>query len=385
MGGLRKTYFGGTHRLALPEDTLARIEPHLSAIGVTRCADVTGLDRIGIPVFCAIRPQGKAIQVTNGKGLRSVDARVSALMEALEIFHAENPGDAPIRSGLRSMVEAGRTPVHPAALPHYFDRGYFTPEFKIGWIKAEELVTAQEVWLPASTVYCTSPTLHEFSSNGLASGNELTEATLHALYELIERDAISRLSSNGVIRVDPERCKCVDLATVSSSSLIDMIEKLGRADIKLVLLWVKSCIPVHTFWAVLLDRAPFSNSSAVNIGYGTHLSAEVAAIRAITEAAQTRLTYIHGAREDLEDQAYFSADPQARLVAFFGQLEGVADWSVLADESHDDLQQDYRYVIECLAGAGFESIFRADLTRPPSHLPVVKVIVPRLQYNERMF
>ena len=57
-----------------PEDTLAKIEPHLSAIGVTRCADVTDLDRVGIPVFCAIRPQGKMIQVTNGKGLRRIDA-----------------------------------------------------------------------------------------------------------------------------------------------------------------------------------------------------------------------------------------------------------------------------------------------------------------------
>src|SRR5438128_2287036 len=62
---LRKAYYGGTHRVLSPEATLAKIEPHLSAIGVTRCADVTGLDRIGIPVFCAIRPQGKMIQVTN--------------------------------------------------------------------------------------------------------------------------------------------------------------------------------------------------------------------------------------------------------------------------------------------------------------------------------
>jgi ribosomal protein S12 methylthiotransferase accessory factor len=72
---LRKTYYGGTHRVSPPEDTLAKIEPHLSAIGVTRCADVTDLDRIGIPVFCAIRPQGKMIQVTNGKGIGRIDAR----------------------------------------------------------------------------------------------------------------------------------------------------------------------------------------------------------------------------------------------------------------------------------------------------------------------
>lgn len=382
---LRKTYFGGTHRLVLPEDTLARIEPHLSAIGVTRCADVTGLDRIGVPVFCAVRPQGRTIQVTNGKGLRPVDARVSALMEALEVFHAEQPEQLPMKAALRSMVENGRNAVTPSTLLHYRDDCYFTPDFVIGWVKAEELLTAQEVWLPASAVYCTSPTLHDFSSNGLASGNELTEATLHALYELIERDAISRLCVNGVIRIDPERCACIDLATIRPSSLVDLLQKIERADIKLVLLWVKSCIPVHTFWALLLDKNSFDHSTAVHIGYGTHLSAEVAAVRAVTEAAQARVTYMHGAREDLPEQAYFSGDPQARILRFFDRLEGVADWSTFNDTSKGDLQDDYRYVIESLAMANFRSIFRVELTRAPFHIPVAKVLVPRLEYNERLF
>ena len=150
---LRKTYYGGTHRVSPPEDTLAKIEPHLSAIGVTRCADVTDLDRIGIPVFCAIRPQGKMIQITNGKGLGRVDARVSALMEALEIFHAENFAQPPVRASLRSMCGGDRLPVHPDALPHYRHETYFASEVLIDWAEAEELSTAQEVWLPPSAVF----------------------------------------------------------------------------------------------------------------------------------------------------------------------------------------------------------------------------------------
>jgi ribosomal protein S12 methylthiotransferase accessory factor len=66
------------------EETIARVRPHLPALEVTRLADVTGLDRIGLPVYCAIRPRGLILQSTNGKGARVADAQASALMEAVE-------------------------------------------------------------------------------------------------------------------------------------------------------------------------------------------------------------------------------------------------------------------------------------------------------------
>jgi ribosomal protein S12 methylthiotransferase accessory factor len=384
---LRKTYYAGTHRVLSPEDTLARIEPHLSTIGVTRCADVTDLDRIGIPVFCAIRPQGKMIQVTNGKGLSHVDARVSALMEALEIFHVENMPDAALRKGsLQSMYAEDRVPVHPELLPHYRQETYFAPEFLIDWIIAEELVTAQQVWLPASSVFFfSSPKLYDASSNGLASGNDLTEATLHALYELIERDAISRLCAGGRIRLDPQRCECVDLDTMVEGPVKNVISTLVKADITPKLIWIKSSTSVHSFWAVLLDRAPLAHCSIVNVGYGTHLCPGVAATRAITEAAQSRLTYIHGAREDLQEQSYSSDRAQASLYAFFDRLEGTAAWESFKDETSDDLSEDYQYVVDSLAEAGYRKIYRVDLTRPPFQLAVVKVQVPGLEFNERLF
>jgi ribosomal protein S12 methylthiotransferase accessory factor len=383
---LRKTYYGGTHRVLPPQDTLAKIEPHLSAIGVTRCADVTDLDRIGIPVFCAIRPQGKMIQVTNGKGLGRIDARVSALMEALEIFHAENFFQSPVRASLRSMCGGERAAVHPDALPHYRHETYFGSELLIDWTAAEELSMGQQVWLPASAVFFfSSPRLYDVTSNGLASGNELTEATLHALYELIERDAISRLCAEGRIRLDPQHCRCVDLDTLVEGPVRGLITNLIKADITPKLIWVKSSIPVHTFWAVLLDRTPLAHCSIVNVGYGTHVSPEVAATRAITEAAQSRLTFIHGAREDLHEQTYSSDRAQATLFAVFDRLGGTADWGRLTDRSSDNLREDYQYVVNSLAEAGYRKIFRVNLTRAPFELPVVKVLVPGLEFNERLF
>src|SRR5207342_3012832 len=88
---LAKGYQRGTHRLVAPVDTLERIRPHLATFGITRCADITGLDSIGIPVYVAVRAQGRVLQTSNGKGLTHVDALVSAQMEAIEHWHAENP------------------------------------------------------------------------------------------------------------------------------------------------------------------------------------------------------------------------------------------------------------------------------------------------------
>ncbi|MCF2147140.1 YcaO-like family protein [Desmonostoc muscorum LEGE 12446] len=387
MEPLTKGYTSGTHRLIEPECTFARLKPHLATMGVTRCADVTGLDRIGIPVYCAIRPWGRVIQVTNGKGLRHIDAKVSALMEALEIFHAENPSSDLKRGSLKLMQGTGQRVVQPEILPEYKAKNFFSSDFIIDWIKAEDLLTGEEVWLPASAVYICSPMLYPFDTNGLASGNHLLEATLHGLYEVIERDAISRLSANGRICLTQERCKCIDLSTVDDESVKGLYEMLLQADIKLVLIWVKSCIPsFHTFWAVLLDRNPFSHSSMVNIGYGSHLNVSVAATRAITEAAQSRLTFIHGSREDLAVKAcYTSSNVASKVYAYFNLIESNTNWRTLSDMAGDSLLQDYTQILESLSQTDNKNIFRVNLTQPPFNIPVVKVFVSGLKMNDRLF
>src|SRR6266540_5919687 len=42
-------------RMVSPAETVARLRPAFPALGITRLARVTGLDRIGIPVFIAVR------------------------------------------------------------------------------------------------------------------------------------------------------------------------------------------------------------------------------------------------------------------------------------------------------------------------------------------
>lgn len=375
---LSKGHSDGTHRLITPEATYENIRPHLRSAAITRCADVTGLDRIGIPVYCTIRPLGKTVQVTNGKGLRHIDAKVSALMEAIELFHAETPPpDAFTSASYNDMVGAGRRAVEPHLHPDHLADTFFSPDFILPWVACEELLTGQEAWLPASAAYMAWPKLHTFSTNGLASGNHLVEATLHALYEVIERDAIASLEQDGRITFAPERCRFIDLQTLPAGPVQYLHEMLERAEVKLLLIWLKARVPVHTFMAVILDDTNFSSATTVNIGYGAHLNETVAAVRAITEAAQTRLTYIHGSRQDIKKGSYMV--DQRGTHAFFSGIETDASWSDLRPNTNTDLNEDYQETLGHLRSAGLSNVFRVDMTREPFNIPVVKIVIPGMR------
>lgn len=380
---LRKGYTRGTHRLIAPEETFAALKPHFDSFGITRCAEITGLDRIGIPVYCAIRPEARTLQVSNGKGMCDADAKVSACMEAIELHHAENPCESLERASYRSMRRSGRRVIRPEVLPDYRSDTYFSDDFIVEWLNAEDLATSREVWLAASAAYLCRPMLYHWSTNGLASGNHIVEATLHALYEVIERDTISSLSSRGWVHFSPKSCRFMDLRTVRDGPVRELRDRLAAADIKLVLIWVRNRVSVPTFMAVLLDETPFGPCSAVNIGFGSHLSVSVAAVRAITEAAQSRLTFIHGAREDMTMSAY--QESHQEIYRFFNQIEGRTRWSTLRESHSNDLLEDYRRVVGNLSGAGYKKIFRVDMTRSAFEVPVAKVFVPGMVVNANLF
>jgi ribosomal protein S12 methylthiotransferase accessory factor len=374
---LSKGFDQGTHRLIAPEATLENIRPHLTAADITRSADVTGLDRIGIPVYCAIRPLGKTVQVTNGKGLRHVDAKVSALMEAIELFHAETPHCRFERASFNDLRRAAKNPVRPHAHPDFAGESFFSQDFIINWVPALDLLAREEVLLPSCSAYISSPKLHPFSTNGLASGNHLIEATLHAIYEVVERDAIAGLEHEGRITFAPERCRFMNPKTLPEGPLRFLNETLARAQVKLVLIWLKARVPIHTFMAVILDDANFSQATTVNIGYGSHLNETVAAIRAITEAAQTRLTYIHGSRQDIKKETYVV--DQRMLFEFFSRLDAATPWHSLAQSNNSNLSEDYEETLSHLRAAGFRNLFRVDMTREPFNIPVVKVVIPGMR------
>ncbi|MGB3944684.1 MAG: YcaO-like family protein, partial [Methanothrix sp.] len=188
-----KKYKTDTHRAFSPEETLERIAPKMEIAGITRVAEITDLDRIGIPVFSSIRPSADkgAISVYNGKGATPAEARVSAMMEGIERYSAE-VHDRKLRIETFSNLKSETLALDPRslALPAEAD-----PQMAIPWISGYDLMGEEEVMVPASGVFHPLPKeypqLFRTNTNGLASGNVLEEAVFHGLSEVIERDAWS--------------------------------------------------------------------------------------------------------------------------------------------------------------------------------------------------
>src|SRR3989442_3209074 len=83
VAGTLKLDLGGTIRHCTPQETLAPVRPPFPMFGITRLAHVTGLDRIGIPVWLCIRPNARCLSGSQGKRLDDDLARVSAVPEVV--------------------------------------------------------------------------------------------------------------------------------------------------------------------------------------------------------------------------------------------------------------------------------------------------------------
>ena len=379
----------GTQRTCSPKETLSYIESRLPLCGITRAADITKLDNIGIPTYCAIRPTAKILQVSNGKGSTNESAKVSALMESVELFHVEN--SEPYKLQYKAAVEFSENELilDHRSLPSFSNAVYYTDKLKINWCNALNVTSGETVWIPASTIFFDQQqSIHRATTNGLASGNHLIEASLHALYELIERDSASRISVNGLIKLKG-KTEVVDIASVEDPIVSNQLKKMG-ADSKVLLIYIKSPINVYTFWSVLLNRSAMNSLSSLNIGWGCHRDKSVAASRAITEAAQSRLTSIHGAREDIMVKAGYqnSNIHKSQAYVFMDSLEPTIKWAKLPkhqQSTSNNLSEDWSYLLSELTRCGYKDIYQFDLTRSDIDIPVVKMLVPNLKFNQKLF
>ncbi|TFH50581.1 MAG: methanogenesis marker 1 protein, partial [Methanothrix sp.] len=117
-------------------------------------------------------------------------------------------------------------------------------------------------------------------------------------------------------------------------------------------------------------------------GMGTHTSAGVAVLRALTEVAQSRLTQIHGAREDtvLADfRKQIGYDRTKRLNKHWFETTDTKSFADIQSYESDDFLLDIKYMLKKLEEAGLDRVVVVDLTRDEIGIPVVRVIVPGLE------
>lgn len=381
-----KGHFSGTHRVCSPPETLARLQLIRRQVGITRLANVTGLDTIGLPVWIAIRPNSRGLSTSQGKGLSHDAAKVSALMEGIEGWHGENI-DLPLRYGSPEAL-AAHGPIADLAGLSYYAGSAPRPDMPLTWIEGWDLVAGSLCQVPFETVstdYVTGPNgaMHSGfvqSSNGLAGGNHIVEAVTHALFEVIERDAIAR-SAQMLRAYDADRM--IDLATVTDPDSCKVIELLQAAGTQLAVLDLTCDTGVPVFAATIVDADASLRWRTLPVfsGYGCHALPGIALLRAINEAVQSRLTYITGSRDDISYKEYRRGGNADELDALRRRLANTpcrrnfADIAALATRSFG---QDIAAILDRLRSVGINQVIAVDLTHPEIGVPVTKVVVPWL-------
>jgi YcaO-like protein with predicted kinase domain len=367
-----------------PSTTLARVRPHASRMGITRLGNVTGLDRIGIPVAVAVRPNSRSVSVSQGKGLDLAQAMASALMEATEGFHAEEIGGRRLATYRQlaaewTVVETGAV----CATGKPFELGA-----RIPWVEGYDVLRLEACWVPAEIVDTdyTRPRDGYFlaGSNGLASGNHLIEAIGSAICELVERDAVALWNASGI---RGRSLKGLDIASVDDPDCRALLAKYEKAGIAIRLWNVTSDIRIAAFVCDIRDMAEGDPLRLRHFhGSGCHPDRTIALARALTEAAQTRLTYITGIRDDLLPSEYEEPESAEIVDALLDALRQEGEplsFHEVPSFAASDLSQDLRWELECLRSVGIDRVIAIDLTRPDFAIPVVRVVIPGLEGDIR--
>jgi ribosomal protein S12 methylthiotransferase accessory factor len=369
------------------EATVAAMRPRFSEFGITRLACVTGLDHIGIPVWSAIRPNSRTLAVAQGKGLTDAAAQASAVMEAVEVAVAERR-DLPHRRAAARALAAEGLAADP--LPGLLRQGAEAPgrDEAIAWFEGFDLLRGAPAFVPLEAVELGSaraPARWWQSTDGLASGNILWEAVLHGLCERIERDALALWALRGDAEV---AARCRDPAALGDAALDALIARIARAGMQLRLFDAASDIGVPVYLAVLSPPPGGQESNwrhfDLSAGSGCHPDPARAAIRAVTEAAQTRLTTISAIRDDF-DPATYATRIDASLLPYVRVAPAPA--TLAPAPAQVDRAAYVDWLVARLAAAGVRSVVVAALEAADPDYAVAKVIVPDLENppGERRF
>jgi ribosomal protein S12 methylthiotransferase accessory factor len=325
--------------------------------------------------------------VNAGKGIRVNEARAGAYMEAIEYAFAECK-----RASLKVFQVPARQvymgPTDPHSILAFCPRmnAEIALDRPIACVKAQDIRTRKTFLVPAELVFLPFPT--EFggarhfgsTSNGLASGNSVLEATVHGLCEVIERD----ISSFQAIRDDS--------LLVFNHSLpltIKAIESdLSSGGLKLYVRHVTNGFSLPFFIAAVAE-VESKDPIYISVGYGCHPWKEIAVTRAVCEAMQSRLSFIHGGRDDLTERyKRFKGRTRkmrmhyaTKLLQRLSHSDSAIDFQSIGDLSAvaTDLQSSLDVLMQILRQNGFKHVLRVVYTPSALPLQVVRILVPGLE------
>ncbi len=412
-----KGYRGeGGHRVIPPEETFERYKHHISPlIGAVIFVSRLFGDRDNGLAYSYLAGHNFAMGVesviflhntlrgqSGGKGITEIQAKVSALCEALERYSGVYWGEeATIQSTYQALLPEA---IHPNDCMQFSEAQYrdrekwnisaskyhivpspFDQDLEISWTPIWSLTNQKFHYIPTSYCYYGHPDFGKYrfsssDSNGCSAGNALEEAILQGLMELVERDAVAIWWYNRISRPP------VDINSFGVPYLRELQAYYASINREIWVLDITSDlgIPVFAGVSIRVDK-PVED---IILGFGAHLDPRVALLRAITEVNQF-LPCVMGINADgstrymfpdqgaiewwqnatIANQPYLTSDEAL-------PHKTLSDYPQLAS---DDLKKDINLCVEIARDHDLE-VLVLDQTRPDIGLNVVKVIVPGLRH-----
>ena len=306
-------------------------------------------------------------------------------MESAELYHAETI-TTPLRLATYEELRYQHDVVDVDELPRTAE-SRFQPNLRLLWCEGRDLLSEETVLVPYEMVHTNFTTpfpdghgCFMASSNGLASGNDDMEAISHGICEVVERDATTLWRLRHESKQDETR---LDLESVDDALCQEMIWKFESAGLSVTVWDTTSDIGIAAFTCCVLPRAEGETwHRSVDWGYGCHPDRRVALLRALTEAAQTRLTLISGLRDDFGRETYEQLlDPDVTKSIRQRTLRS-APTRRFQDVPHWDgetLEEDVEWELSRLRRIGVSRVVAVDLSKPEFGLAVFRVLVPGLE------
>src|SRR5262249_53578866 len=332
----------GGHRTCAPEETVDKLKHHVSPItGIVSFlqSNSTWVDEESLTSsyiaghnFVHISRNGtldldflcaNLRSVSGGKGKQTIQAKASALCEAIERYSGVFQGDE--ARFCAKLKDLGAAAIHPNACMLFSERQFknreqwnansswfiwvpepFAEEMEIEWSPAWSLTCDERRWVP--TAYCYYGYSREYNtwftradSNGCAAGHSKEEAILQGFMELVERDSVALWWYNRLKK------PAVDLSSFEEPYFQELQAYYQILKRDLWVLDITSDLNIPTFAAI--SRRNDKEVEDIIFGFGAHFDPRVGIFRALTEVNQSLPAVLSVTPS--EDDTYLDPDPKA--------------------------------------------------------------------------
>ncbi|WP_421699744.1 YcaO-like family protein [Ancylobacter sp.] len=289
----------------------SQLEPFVGHLGITRVADLTDLDVLGIPVWSAIRPGSRSLCVSAGKGISHDVAWTSAVLESAEQALAEDaPALVSVVCSPRELARKGLLSV-PLERQSRCAASWLPLDRELAWVKGLSWRTGEWVYAPYELVGMDMATeapwnTQQFrvSSVGLASGADLESAITHGLSELVEDDAIFATLLPSEVHASP-----LDFDLERGRGLQALVERLAAHGLEAQFARAPTDLKLPVVLAALVSLGNQGETRNYFCGSACDTELESAALSALLEAVQCRGIFVSGARDDLYADDYRATLP----------------------------------------------------------------------------